>query len=69
MRPATVPGQEVLERSAVLVDEESVEVRFLVQLPAAGRRVLGSGGGGYPSQTSTDGSAASLLFDNVDGMR
>ena len=41
MRPATLPGQEMLERSAVMVNEESVEVRFLVQLPAAGRRVLG----------------------------
>ena len=35
------PGQQVLERSSVLVDEEAVETRFVVGLPAAGRRVLG----------------------------
>jgi predicted ABC-class ATPase len=35
------PGQQVLERTSVLVDEEAVEARFVVGLPAAGRRVLG----------------------------
>ncbi len=34
-------GQEVLERSSVLVDEKMVEVRFIVGLPAKGRRILG----------------------------
>jgi len=34
-------GQEVLERSAVWVDDERVEARFVVGLPAQGRRVLG----------------------------
>lgn len=33
-------GQEILERSAVLVTQEQVEVRFTAGLPAAGRRVL-----------------------------
>jgi predicted ABC-class ATPase len=35
------PGQQVLERTSMLVDEEAVEARFVVGLPAAGRRVLG----------------------------
>ena len=35
------PGQEVLERSAVLVDDERVEARFVCGLPARGRRILG----------------------------
>ncbi|MFQ5874523.1 MAG: P-loop domain-containing protein, partial [Dehalococcoidia bacterium] len=35
------PGQEVLDRSACQVNQEYVEVRFFVGLPAAGRRVLG----------------------------
>ncbi len=36
------PGQELLPRSAVEVDEKGgVEARFFVGLPAAGRRVLG----------------------------
>jgi predicted ABC-class ATPase len=34
-------GQEVLERSAVAVDDDWVEARLQVGLPAAGRRVLG----------------------------
>jgi predicted ABC-class ATPase len=35
------PGQQVLERTSVLVDEAAIEARFVVGLPAAGRRVLG----------------------------
>jgi len=35
------PGQEVIERTAVRVGPEEVEARFVVGLPAAGRRVLG----------------------------
>jgi predicted ABC-class ATPase len=38
---ADAPGQEVLERSACLVTEEWVEVRFVAGLPARGRRILG----------------------------
>jgi predicted ABC-class ATPase len=34
-------GQEVLERTAILLDEGSVEARFVVGLPAQGRRVQG----------------------------
>lgn len=39
---ALVPGQEVLERTNVLVGEDgAVELRFRVGLPARGRRILG----------------------------
>lgn len=34
-------GQEVLERSSILIDSRGVEARFCAGLPAAGRRVLG----------------------------
>ena len=34
-------GQEVLERTAVYINNEQLEVRFVVGLPARGRRVLG----------------------------
>ena len=34
------PGQEVLERSAMVVDNEGVEARMLVGLPARGRRIM-----------------------------
>ncbi len=36
-----VGGQTVLDRTAVLLDEEAIEVRFTVELPAKGRTVLG----------------------------
>ncbi len=36
-----VGGQEILERTSCLVNEEFVEIRFSVGLPAAGRRCLG----------------------------
>ena len=35
------PGQEVLERTAVIAGPERVEARFVAGLPARGRRVLG----------------------------
>ena len=34
-------GQEVLERTAVFIDDNYLEVRFVVGLPARGRRILG----------------------------
>ncbi len=35
------PGQEVLPRTAVIVHDDGIEIRFVVGLPAAGRRILG----------------------------
>lgn len=35
-------GQEVLERTSVLINDEEVEIRFVVGLPARGRTVLAS---------------------------
>ncbi|MCB0214146.1 MAG: ATPase, partial [Anaerolineae bacterium] len=35
------PGQEILERSAIIVTPDFVEARFVVGLPARGRRILG----------------------------
>ena len=37
-----LPGQEILERSACQLNRDYVELRFLVGLPAAGRRILGN---------------------------
>lgn len=34
-------GQEVVDRTSVLLDDNSIEVRFLVGLPARGRTILG----------------------------
>ncbi|WFD31051.1 hypothetical protein MSPP1_002081 [Malassezia sp. CBS 17886] len=46
------PGQQVLERTAVVVDTACIEVRFLVGLPARGRNIMG-------------GFAATVLCKNV----
>jgi predicted ABC-class ATPase len=35
------PSQQVLERTAVLIDDQQLEVRFTVGLPARGRTILG----------------------------
>jgi predicted ABC-class ATPase len=35
------PGQEILPRTAVKVDEHTIELRLSIGLPAAGRRILG----------------------------
>lgn len=35
------PGQAILERSAVWIDDRQLEVRFVVGLPAFGRRIAG----------------------------
>ena len=35
------PGQAILERSAAFISDEEVEVRFVVGLPAFGRRIAG----------------------------
>lgn len=35
------PGQEILDRTAVKIHQEKIEIRLEVGLPAAGRRVLG----------------------------
>jgi len=35
------PGQEILERTSVLLDDGDIEARFVVGLPAFGRRIAG----------------------------
>ena len=35
------PGQEILERTNILIDDSGFEARLLVNLPARGRRILG----------------------------
>ena len=51
----------------MLVDGESVEVRFLVGLPAAGRRVLGREAEDLLVRQLPEAVHASLLYENVDG--
>ena len=35
------PGQEILERTSVVINDKDIEIRIEVGLPAAGRKILG----------------------------
>jgi len=60
------PGQQVLERNAVLVDAERVEARFTVGLPAAGRRVLGRQAAELLLSDVPAIAAAALLYPSLE---
>ncbi len=60
-------GQEVLIRNAVLIDTEAVEVRFIVGLPARGRRVLGRQAAQMLCQDIPRIVARSLIYKSLDG--
>ncbi|KAI0070298.1 hypothetical protein K474DRAFT_1632027 [Panus rudis PR-1116 ss-1] len=62
------PGQQVLERSAVVVKESGIEVRFTTSLPAQGRTILGDPAAeifrdGIPKMINA------LLYDSQDKRR
>lgn len=56
------PKQEVLARSAVWIDEQQVEARFVVGLPARGRTILGRQAAELLCQDIPDIVRRSLLF-------
>ena len=60
------PGQEVLRRSALMVDQGHLEVRFTVGLPARGRSVLGRQAIKLLTEAVPDLIEQSLLYDNLD---
>ena len=59
-------GQEMLERTSVLIKDNRVEVRFEIGLPAAGRRVLGKEANRIFAQTLVKIVDAALLYENID---
>ncbi len=59
-------GQEMLERTSVLIKDNRVEVRFEIGLPAAGRRVLGKEANRIFSQTLVKIVDTALLYENID---
>lgn len=59
-------GQEMLERTSVLIKDNRVEVRFEIGLPAAGRRVLGKEANRIFSKTLEKIVDAALLYENID---
>jgi predicted ABC-class ATPase len=58
-------GQEVLERTSVLIDDEYVEIRFVVGLPARGRTVLGRQANAMLCEDVPD-IVSALLYDALD---
>ena len=64
---ATAPlGQEVLERTAVFINCQQLEVRFVVGLPARGRRILGRQAAEMLCENIPQ-LAAALLYKSLDG--
>lgn len=59
-------GQEILERTSVLIDDKKVEARFEVGLPAAGRRIMGKAADFIFSKALPLIVEHSLVYKNVD---
>jgi predicted ABC-class ATPase len=60
------PGQEILERTSVIITSEWVEARFVVGLPAAGRRVLGKAADEILTSKIPAIADRALLYKNLD---
>ncbi|MHC4617586.1 MAG: ABC-ATPase domain-containing protein [Planctomycetota bacterium] len=60
------PGQEILERTSALVTEQHVEARFVLGLPAFGRRVAAREAEAMFLQELPKIVQASLFFKNLD---
>src|SRR5699024_6924067 len=60
------PGQEILERTAVVINESEIEVRIEVGLPAAGRKILGKQAVFIFKEMLPEVVDASLLYENLD---
>lgn len=59
-------GQEILQRSSVLIDEHAVEVRCEIALPAAGRRIKGRAAERLLTEVLPSVVDRSLIFRNLD---
>lgn len=63
------PGQEILERTSVFVDGSKVEARFVMGLPAFGRRIAGRHAMDMFFQELPRIIESSLLYSSVDARR
>ncbi|RRD49398.1 ABC-ATPase domain-containing protein [Arachnia propionica] len=61
------PGQEVLERTGVLIADDRVEARIVVGLPAHGRRIDGRGAARLLIDVLPRIAEEALRFRNLDG--
>lgn len=60
------PGQEMLERTSVIIKEDRIEARFEFGLPASGRRVLGRAANKTFREILPKITEHSLLYKNID---
>ncbi len=60
-------GQEVLERNAVFIHDNYLEVRFVMGLPARGRRILGRQAAEMLCEDLPDIVEAALLYPSLNG--
>ncbi|MEX2783986.1 ABC-ATPase domain-containing protein [Streptococcus sp. H49] len=59
-------GQEILDKTAVLIHPHSLEVRFTVNLPAAGRRIMGVAADKLLNAVLPQIVKQSLFYQNID---
>lgn len=59
-------GQEILERTAVVIGDKETEVRIEVGLPAAGRKILGNAAAFIFKEMLPEAVEASLLYKNIN---
>lgn len=59
-------GQEILERTAVVINEHDIEVRLEISLPAAGRKILGKAAANTLVEILPNMVHEALLYPNID---
>ncbi len=59
-------GQEILERTAIIIKEKEIEIRFEAKLPAAGRRILGKETKKIFSETLPKIIEDTIFYKNID---
>jgi len=59
-------GQQILDRTSVIIDTDKIEARFEVGLPATGRKVLGKSAASILMNTLPKIVEASLMYKNIN---
>ena len=59
-------GQEILERTSVLIRKDKIEVRFEIGLPAAGRRIMGKAAKNILTDLLPEIAENAIVYKNID---
>ena len=59
-------GQEILERTSVLIKKDKIEVRFELGLPAAGRRIMGKVAKNILMEVLPEIAEKAIVYKNID---